>query len=130
MSLSGAAAPAQLLIRDLAQVATPRGHRAPLRGADLGAVDVLEDAYLLCGQGRIAAVGAMKDLKSLDGEVEELDGRGLSAIPGLVDCHTHACFAGDRVAEFALRASGASYEELHAAGGGILCHGPRDARGR
>ena len=120
MSLSGAAAPAQLLIRDLAQVATPRGHRAPLRGADLGAVDVLEDAYLLCGQGRIAAVGAMKDLRSLDGEVEELDGRGLSAIPGLVDCHTHACFAGDRVAEFALRASGASYEELHAAGGGIL----------
>ncbi len=44
----------------------------------------------------------------------------MSAIPGLVDCHTHACFAGDRVAEFALRASGASYEELHAAGGGIL----------
>ena len=52
--------------------------------------------------------------------VEELDGRGLSAVPGLVDCHTHACFAGDRVAEFALRAGGAGYEELHAAGGGIL----------
>src|SRR5207249_3062030 len=52
--------------------------------------------------------------------IVELDGRGLSAIPGLVDCHTHACFAGDRVEEFALRASGASYEELHAAGGGIL----------
>ena len=120
MSLSGAAAPARLLIRDLAQVATPHGRGAPLRGAELGAVDVLEDAYLLCGQGRIAGVGAMKDLKPLEGEVEELDGRGLSAIPGLVDCHTHACFAGDRVGEFALRASGASYEELHAAGGGIL----------
>jgi imidazolonepropionase len=52
--------------------------------------------------------------------VEELDGRGLCALPGLVDCHTHACFAGDRVEEFALRAAGASYEELHAAGGGIL----------
>jgi imidazolonepropionase len=50
----------------------------------------------------------------------ELDGRGLSAVPGLVDCHTHACFAGDRVDEFSLRASGAAYEELHAAGGGIL----------
>jgi imidazolonepropionase len=44
----------------------------------------------------------------------------MSAIPGLVDCHTHACFGGDRVEEFSLRASGASYEELHAAGGGIL----------
>ena len=42
------------------------------------------------------------------------------AIPGLVDCHTHACFGGDRVEEFSLRAAGASYEELHAAGGGIL----------
>jgi imidazolonepropionase len=62
----------------------------------------------------------MRDLGPLDGEVEELDGRGLCAIPGLVDCHTHACFAGDRVEEFTLRAAGATYEELHAAGGGIL----------
>ena len=62
----------------------------------------------------------MRDLGSVDGDVEELDGRGLSAVPGLVDCHTHACFAGDRVDEFARRAGGASYEELHAAGGGIL----------
>ena len=54
------------------------------------------------------------------GDVEEIDGRGLAAIPGLVDCHTHACFGGDRVHEFSLRAGGASYEELHAAGGGIL----------
>ena len=45
---------------------------------------------------------------------------GSARVPGLVDCHTHACFAGDRVHEFSLRAGGASYEELHAAGGGIL----------
>ena len=56
----------------------------------------------------------------VDGDVEELDGSGLCAIPGLVDCHTHPAFLGDRAGEFALRASGASYEELHAAGGGIL----------
>jgi imidazolonepropionase len=62
----------------------------------------------------------MRDLPGLDGDVEKLDGRGLSAVPGLIDCHTHACFAGDRVEEFSLRAAGASYEELHAAGGGIL----------
>ena len=54
------------------------------------------------------------------GAVEEVDGSGRCAIPGLVDCHTHACFAGDRVEEFSLRAGGATYEELHAAGGGIL----------
>jgi imidazolonepropionase len=109
-----------LLVRDLAQVATPAGGAAPLRGDALAAVEVLEDAYVLCVDGRIADVGEMSRLRPLEGEVEELDGRGRSAIPGLVDCHTHACFAGDRVEEFSLRAAGATYEELHAAGGGIL----------
>jgi imidazolonepropionase len=110
----------RLLVRDLAQVVSPAGTSAPLRGAALGALDIVEDAYALCEEGKIAAVGRMRDLGPLDGELEELDGRGLCAIPGLVDCHTHACFAGDRVEEFALRAAGATYEELHAAGGGIL----------
>jgi imidazolonepropionase len=110
----------RLLVRNLAQLATPAGTTAPLRGRALGEVDVVEDAYILCAGKSIEAVGRMHDLPSLDGEIEEVDGRGLCAIPGLVDCHTHACFAGDRVEEFALRAGGASYEELHAAGGGIM----------
>ncbi len=110
----------RLLIRDLAQLATPAGRSAPLRGAALGEIDVVEDAYVLCADGRIEAVGRMSELRPLEADVEELDGRGLAAIPGLVDCHTHACFGGDRVEEFSLRAGGASYEELHEAGGGIL----------
>jgi imidazolonepropionase len=118
--VTSADAPARLLVRDLDQVVTPASDVAPLRGADLGRVDVLEGAFVLCEGGRIADVGQMADLGVLEGEVEELDGRGLCALPGLVDCHTHACFAGDRAAEFELRARGAGYEELHAAGGGIL----------
>jgi imidazolonepropionase len=110
----------RLLVRDLAQLATASGTEAPLRGAAFGSLDVVEDAYILCEDGWIAAAGPMSELGTLDDEVEELDGRGLTAVPGLVDCHTHACFAGDRVDEFELRATGASYEELHAAGGGIL----------
>ena len=110
----------KLLVRDLAQLATPAGREAPLRGAALGAVDVLEDAYVLCAGDSIEAVGRMRDLSALDGDVVEVDGRELCAIPGLVDCHTHAAFGGDRVEEFSLRAGGASYEELHALGGGIL----------
>jgi imidazolonepropionase len=112
--------PTRLLVRDLAQLATPTGDEVPLRGQALRQVDVVEDAFVLCEDGRIAATGRMRHLGRLGGEVAELDGRGLSAVPGLVDCHTHACFGGDRVEEFALRSSGASYEELHAAGGGIL----------
>jgi imidazolonepropionase len=109
-----------LLVRDLAQLATPAGNGAPLRGSALREVRVLENAYVLCRDGAIVDLGRMAGLGSLDEDVEELDGRGLCAIPGLVDCHTHPAFGGDRVAEFSLRAGGASYEELHAAGGGIL----------
>ncbi len=110
----------RLLIRDLAQVATPAGTHAPLRGRALGDVDVIDDAFVLTRDGAVEAFGLMRDLPLLDGDVEEIDGRGLSAIPGLVDCHTHPAFAGDRANEFALRAAGATYEELLAAGGGIL----------
>jgi imidazolonepropionase len=110
----------KLLIRDLRQVVSPTGREAPLRGSALRDLDLVEDGYVLCDGPTIEAVGRMADLEPLDGEVAELDGRGLCAIPGLVDCHTHPAFGGDRVEEFSLRAGGASYEELHAAGAGIL----------
>jgi len=110
----------RLLVRDIAQLVTPVGDAAPLRGAPLGEVVVIEDAFILCEGSRIVSLGRMGDLGPLDGDVDEVDGRGRCAIPGLIDCHTHACFAGDRVEEFSLRAAGATYEELHAAGGGIL----------
>jgi imidazolonepropionase len=112
--------PKRLLVRDLAQLVTPAGRHSPLRGRELGDVEVVKGAFLLCEDGVVVSTGPMGELEPLPGDVVELDGRGLCAIPGLVDCHTHACFAGDRVEEFALRSAGASYEELHAAGGGIL----------
>jgi imidazolonepropionase len=110
-----------LLLRDLAQVATPAGDGGPLRGRALREVAVHERAYVLIDDdGTITSVGAMRDLPRIGSGVDDLDGSGLSAIPGLVDCHTHPAFGGDRVHEFALRAVGATYEELLAAGGGIL----------
>jgi len=110
----------RLLVRDLAQVATPAGTDAPLRGPSLGEVEVLDNAFVLCNGETIETVGLMANLPALEDDVVELDARGMCAIPGLVDCHTHAAFGGDRVDEFSLRAGGATYEELHAAGGGIL----------
>ncbi len=116
-------APPPLLIHDLAQVVSPSGTRGPLRGSAIRELELIQDAFILCRDGRVEAVGAMRDLPALAAVpqmVAEIDGRGLAAVPGLIDCHTHACFAGDRVHEFSLRAGGATYEELHAAGGGIL----------
>jgi imidazolonepropionase len=110
----------RLLVRDLAQLVSPAGAGAPLRGRALADLDWIDGAFVLIEDGRIASVGRMRELQPLDGDVDELDGRGLCAVPGLVDCHTHPAFGGDRVEEFFLRAAGASYEELHAAGGGIL----------
>ena len=51
---------------------------------------------------------------------KSFDCRGLVAYPGLVDSHTHPAFAGNRAREFSLRMAGATYQELAAAGGGIL----------
>src|SRR5262249_61130212 len=108
------------LFRGLGQGAPPAGRGAPAHGAALGEVDVVENAYVLCEGTAIVDVGRMRDLPPLGDEVDEIDGRGCCAIPGLVDCHTHPAFGGDRVEEFSLRAGGASYEDLHARGGGIL----------
>jgi imidazolonepropionase len=113
------AASKPILLEGLEQLVTFPGTEAPLRGPALGQVEVIEDAYILCAEGKIVAAGAA-DLPAVTADAEVWDCRGKVAVPGLVDCHTHACFAGDRVEEFALRAAGATYEELHAAGGGIL----------
>src|SRR3954470_23968524 len=73
--------------------------------------------------GAIAIAGGEIKWVGHDGErphaERELDARGRLVTPGLVDCHTHAIFAGERAGEFAMRAAGKSYLEIAAAGGGI-----------
>lgn len=79
---------------------------------------LIEDGALALKDGRIAFVGARGDMPAdFSGEVHELDGGVL--LPGLIDCHTHLVFGGDRSHEFEMRLNGASYEEIAAAGGGI-----------
>ena len=85
-------------------------------GAAYGAI---EDGALLIREGRIAWVGARADLPAhLAVETERLDGRWVT--PGLIDCHTHLVFGGDRSGEFEQRLGGATYEEIARAGGGIV----------
>jgi imidazolonepropionase len=108
-----------LLLANLAAVVSPAGEAAPLRGGDLGRVLTFEPAAIAVVDGRIAAVGTPDDVRAAHPDLESVDGHGRIAIPGLVDCHTHPAFGGDRAGEFDLRAQGADYERIHAAGGGI-----------
>ena len=110
-----------LLVYDLAAAVTPAG-RGPLRGRGFGELTVHSPASIAIAGDRIVAIGPPEEvLRGLppDAEYEEVDGRGRVAVPGLVDCHAHVAFLGDRAAEFELRSSGAAYEEIHASGGGI-----------
>ena len=111
-----------LLIENLAEIATPLGC-APRRGREQGEIRRVRTGELLCRGGRIAFVGSraerLRDFGPLP-EAERLDGRGGTAVPGFVDAHTHLPWAGAREMEFAQRLAGRSYEEIAAAGGGIL----------
>ena len=85
-------------------------------GAAYGAV---EDGAILVRGGRIVWAGARADLPAHEAvETDRLDGRWVT--PGLVDCHTHLVFGGDRSGEFEQRLGGATYEEIARAGGGIV----------
>lgn len=99
-----------------------------LTGARLATLDAVEghglvvDGALGWRDGRIVYAGAMAGLPAAPHALasEVVDAGGDLVTPGLVDCHTHLVFAGDRAAEFEQRLSGASYEEIARAGGGIV----------
>ena len=100
---------------------------APARGSALREVEVVTGAAIAIVDGRIAACGPRDQVLRDHGDLPVHDAGGRAAIPGLVDCHTHAAFGGDRAGEFDLRSQGAGYEQIHAAGGGIAAS-VRDTR--
>ena len=81
---------------------------------------IVENGAIGAHDGRIALVAAADDLPAslVAGRYVDCEGRWIT--PGLIDCHTHIVFAGDRAREFELRLEGATYEAIAAAGGGIL----------
>jgi imidazolonepropionase len=89
---------------------------------DLGAYGVIEDGALAWKDGLITYAGPRNDLPGepagLAHRVDSAQHRWIT--PGLVDCHTHLVFAGDRAQEFERRLQGASYEQIAREGGGIL----------
>jgi len=98
------------------------------RGAEMQEIEEIDNAVIFVGDdGCILSAGSFIEGETQspsygsDGKVtiDRIDCRGLIALPGFVDSHTHCVFAGERSQEFALRAEGKSYQEIAAMGGGI-----------
>lgn len=85
--------------------------------AESGGYGLMEQAAITLDGDRIAAIGPMSALPP-GADFTDLGGRLVT--PGLIDCHTHVIFGGDRAREFEMRLEGASYEDIARAGGGIL----------
>src|SRR5262245_55636470 len=108
-----------LLIRNAAQIVTGQG--TGLRGPALKKLQIHENACLYAEQGAVVALGDPNAVEAcVQGSPVEIDAAGKTVIPGFVDPHTHAVFAGSRVDEFVQKIDGATYAEIAAKGGGIL----------
>jgi imidazolonepropionase len=87
---------------------------------DLPGLGVIEDGVIAVRDGCIAFAGGSSNFPVDADAPERIDCAGRWITPGLVDCHTHLVFGGNRAHEFELRLQGASYEEIARAGGGIV----------
>lgn len=78
------------------------------------------DAAIVVSGGTMVWIGSQRALPTLYASMPRHLGRGALVTPGLIDCHTHLVYGGQRANEFAMRLAGASYEEVARAGGGIV----------
>ncbi|KAK7102020.1 probable imidazolonepropionase [Littorina saxatilis] len=118
----------KLLVKNARQVVQVSGSRESVkRGSDMNNLQVLEGAeggysILVDRDGIIADLGPSREVEARhcsDTIDTVVDATGRCLIPGLVDAHTHTVWAGDRVHEFAMKLAGATYMDVHKAGGGI-----------
>ena len=107
-----------MLIHSASQLLTLAG--GPQRGRELGRLAIIPDGAVLIQDEKITAVGRSDELRLAYPTELALDAGGRVVMPGLVDAHTHAIWAGDRASEFEMRLQGKSYMEILAGGGGIL----------
>ena len=106
----------ELLLTGISQVVTPFGS-GPKRGAAMGQLRTIPHAAIAVDAGVISWIGPERDWQGNAEWVIDLGNR--TVVPGLIDPHTHAVWAGDRLVDFEARSAGATYEEILAAGGGI-----------
>jgi imidazolonepropionase len=107
-----------MLIHSAGQLVTVSGR--PQRGNNLGSLEIVPSGAVMIEGDKIVEVGSSEELLARHPDTPRLDAAGKVVIPGLVDPHTHAVWAGDRAAEFELKLEGKTYLEILQAGGGIL----------
>jgi imidazolonepropionase len=106
---------------NIGQLATLTGAARPRVGAELRELGLMENAALVVEDGRVVAAGPYAEVRAkIPAEAAVVDAGGCCVTPGFVDAHTHLVFAGNRAMEFEQRIAGASYQQIAAAGGGIL----------
>ncbi len=108
------------MVMNASVLATLAGPPGPRRGRAMGELSLVKGGAVAVKAGRIVAVGTTKSIRSQWKTGREVDASGCLVTPGLVDPHTHAVFAADRAMEFEMRVLGRSYQDIAAAGGGIL----------
>lgn len=108
-----------LLINNAAGIVTCASAAGPRRGLQMSDIGFIASAAIAIQSGVIVAAGSTDEIASTYDSNRKIDAAGRMVIPGFVDPHTHAVFAGNRLGEFEQRISGASYLEILAAGGGI-----------
>ena len=96
-----------------------RGARLATLAAGSPGLGIVEDGLIAARDGRIVYAGSASTAPALTA-ADDVDCEGRWITPGLVDCHTHIVYGGNRAREFELRLEGASYEEIARAGGGIV----------
>ncbi|HVU14941.1 MAG TPA: imidazolonepropionase [Phototrophicaceae bacterium] len=111
--------PIDLLIHSAAQLITCASDK-PKRGKAMTDLGLIEGGAVAIDNGLIIDVGSSADLGSRYQPRTRIDASGKVVCPGFIDAHTHVVYAGDRAAEFEQRIGGATYQEIAAAGGGIL----------
>jgi len=110
-----------LAVVNIGQLVTLAGPARPRVGKELRELGLIADAALLIDEGRIITAGPYAELRSrIPHEAAVIDAKGRCVTPGFVDAHTHLVFAGNRAVEFEQRIDGATYQQIAAAGGGIL----------
>lgn len=106
-----------LLIRNARLLTLAASSSRPRRGKEMSDLAIIPQGELLMAEGKITAVGPKVEATA---DAEVIDAQGRVVMPGFVDCHTHACWAGDRIDEWEKIQRGTPYGDIVKAGGGLM----------